>query len=435
MYRFYKEKGFSKQEITPLIERTIDLPKVLSRSSEDWDGGYAVAGVVGHGDAFVMRDPWGIRPAYYYKDDEVVVVASEASVIQTAFQGMNMEISEIRPGYALLIKKDGTVTEELVREPRQRASCSFERIYFSRGNDRNIYQERKKLGELLTPRLVKAVDGDLDNTVFSFIPNTAETSFYGMVKGIQQYMVEEKKRLIREGKATWSEETLDEIICREPRIEKIVIKDAKLRTFITSDSGRDGLVGHVYDVTYGAVQPTDNLVVIDDSIVRGTTLKKSILRILDRLGPKRIVVVSSAPQIRYPDCYGIDMTRMNEFIAFNAAIELLKERGMEGLIDEVYRKCKAQQGLPKEQVVNHVKEIYTPFTEEEISDKIAEMVRDEHLNAEVKVVFQSVEDLHVACPNDTGDWYFTGNYPTPGGNKVVNTAYINWVEGRNERSY
>ena len=382
-----------------------------------------------------MRDPWGIRPAYYYKDDEVVVVASEASVIQTAFQGMNMEISEIRPGYALLIKKDGTVTEELVREPRQRASCSFERIYFSRGNDRNIYRERKKLGELLTPRLVKAVDGDLDNTVFSFIPNTAETSFYGMVKGIQQYMVEEKKRLIREGKATWSEETLDEIICREPRIEKIVIKDAKLRTFITSDSGRDGLVGHVYDVTYGVVQPTDNLVVIDDSIVRGTTLKKSILRILDRLGPKRIVVVSSAPQIRYPDCYGIDMTRMNEFIAFNAAIELLKERGMEGLIDEVYRKCKAQQGLPKEQVVNHVKEIYAPFTEEEISDKIAEMVRDEHLNAEVKVVFQSVEDLHVACPNDTGDWYFTGNYPTPGGNKVVNTAYINWVEGRNERSY
>ncbi len=435
LYRFYKEKGFSKQEITPLIERTVDLPKVLSRSSEDWDGGYAVAGVVGHGDAFVMRDPWGIRPAYYYKDDEVVVVASEASVIQTVFQGMNMEISEIRPGYALLIKKDGTVTEELVREPRQRASCSFERIYFSRGNDRNIYRERKKLGELLTPRLVKAVDGDLDNTVFSFIPNTAETSFYGMVKGIQQYMVEEKKRLIREGKATWSEETLDEIICREPRIEKIVIKDAKLRTFITSDSGRDGLVGHVYDVTYGVVQPTDNLVVIDDSIVRGTTLKKSILRILDRLGPKRIVVVSSAPQIRYPDCYGIDMTRMNEFIAFNAAIELLKERGMEGLIDEVYRKCKAQQGLPKEQVVNHVKEIYAPFTEEEISDKIAEMVRDEHLNAEVKVVFQSVEDLHVACPNDTGDWYFTGNYPTPGGNKVVNTAYINWVEGRNERSY
>ena len=382
-----------------------------------------------------MRDPWGIRPAYYYKDEEVVVVASEASVIQTAFQGVNMEISEIRPGYALLIKKDGTVTEELVREPRRRASCSFERIYFSRGNDRSIYQERKKLGELLTPRLVKAVEGDLDNTVFSFIPNTAETSFYGMVKGIQLYMMEEKKRLVREGKATWSEETLDEIICREPRIEKIVIKDAKLRTFITSDSGRDGLVGHVYDVTYGVVQPTDNLVVIDDSIVRGTTLKKSILRILDRLGPKRIVVVSSAPQIRYPDCYGIDMTRMNEFIAFNAAIELLKERGMEGLIDEVYRKCKAQQGLLKEQVVNYVKEIYAPFTEEEISDKIAEMVRDEHLKAEVKVVFQSVEDLHAACPNDTGDWYFTGDYPTPGGNKVVNTAYINWVEGRNERSY
>ena len=435
LYHYFKEKGFSKQEITPLIEQAIDLPGVLARSSADWDGGYAVAGVLGHGDAFVARDPWGVRPAYYYKDDEVVVVASEGSVIQTAFQGMNMNIQEIKPGYALIIKKDGTVTEELVREPKKRSSCSFERIYFSRGNDRNIYQERKKLGELLTPQLIRAVDGDLDNTVFSFIPNTAETSFYGMVKGIQQYMVEEKKRQIREGKASWCEETLDAIICREPRIEKIVIKDAKLRTFITSDSGRDGLVGHVYDVTYGAVSENDNLVVIDDSIVRGTTLRRSILRILDQLGPRRIVVVSSAPQIRYPDCYGIDMTRMNEFIAFNAAIELIRERGMENLIDEVYKDCKAQQGLPKEEIVNHVKRIYAPFTDEEISDKIAQMVRDERLHAEVKVVFQTVENLHLACPNDTGDWYFTGNYPTPGGNKVVNTAFINWVEGRDERSY
>ena len=428
LYRFYKEKGFSKQEITPLIERTIDLPKVLARSSEDWDGGYAVAGVIGHGDAFVMRDPWGIRPAYYYKDEEVVVVASEASVIQTAFQGVNMEISEIRPGYALLIKKDGTVTEELVREPRRRASCSFERIYFSRGNDRSIYQERKKLGELLTPRLVKAVEGDLDNTVFSFIPNTAETSFYGMVKGIQLYMMEEKKRLIREGKATWSEETLDEIICREPRIEKIVIKDAKLRTFITSDSGRDGLVGHVYDVTYGVVQPTDNLVVIDDSIVRGTTLKKSILRILDRLGPKRIVVVSSAPQIRYPDCYGIDMTRMNEFIAFKAAVALLCDRGMEYVILDAYQKAKRQQTAADGPLVNYVKEIYAPFTDEEISVKMVELLTPAGTQAKVEIVYQTLEGLHASCPEHPGDWYFSGDYPTPGGTRLVNEAFIHYME-------
>lgn len=435
LYKYYKRQGCSKRDITPLIEANINLQRVLSRASADWDGGYAVAGIIGHGDSFVMRDPWGIRPAYYYKDDEVVVAASEASVIQTAFRGENMDIQEIRPGYALIIRKDGTVSEELVREPRERRSCSFERIYFSRGNDKDIYPERKKLGELLAPRLVEAVDGDLDNTVFSFIPNTAETSFYGMIKGIQQYMVAEKKRQIREGKAVWSEEVLDDIICHEPRMEKIVIKDAKLRTFITGDAGRDDLVGHVYDVTYGVLKPTDNLVVIDDSIVRGTTLKRSILRILDGLHPRRIVIVSSAPQIRYPDCYGIDMTRMNEFIAFNAAVELLKERGMAHVIDEVYAKCKAQQGLPKERMVNHVKEIYAPFSDEEISDKIACMITDEHIRAEVKVVFQTVPDLHRACPGHSGDWYFTGNYPTPGGNKVVNTAYINWIEGRDVRSY
>ena len=321
-----------------------------------------------------------------------------------------MRIQEIRPGYALIVRKDGSVSEELVREPQPRRSCSFERIYFSRGNDKDIYQERKKLGELLAPQLVEAVDGDLDNTVFSFIPNTAEVSFYGMVRGIQKY-------------------------CQEPRVEKIVIKDAKLRTFITGDAGRDELVGHVYDVTYGVLRPTDNLVVIDDSIVRGTTLRRSILRILDSLRPKRIVVVSSAPQIRYPDCYGIDMTRMNEFIAFNAAIDLLRERGMDDVIDEVYAKCKKQQGLPKEEMVNYVKEIYAPFTEEEISNRIARMITSEDVRAEVKVVFQTVPNLHRACPGHSGDWYFTGDYPTPGGNKVVNTAYVNWMEGRDVRSY
>ena len=410
LYKHYKRQGYSKRDITPLIEANINLPKVLARSSADWDGGYAVAGVVGHGDAFVMRDPWGIRPAYYYRDDEVVVVASEASVIQTAFRKENMRIQEIRPGYALIVRKDGSVSEELVREPQPRRSCSFERIYFSRGNDKDIYQERKKLGELLAPQLVEAVDGDLDNTVFSFIPNTAEVSFFGMVRGIQKY-------------------------CQEPRVEKIVIKDAKLRTFITGDAGRDELVGHVYDVTYGVLRPTDNLVVIDDSIVRGTTLRRSILRILDSLRPKRIVVVSSAPQIRYPDCYGIDMTRMNEFIAFNAAIDLLRERGMDDVIDEVYAKCKKQQGLPKEEMVNYVKEIYAPFTEEEISNRIARMITSEDVRAEVKVVFQTVPNLHRACPGHSGDWYFTGDYPTPGGNKVVNTAYVNWMEGRDVRSY
>jgi len=434
-YRQYRDEGYSKQDISPMIEKNLDWAGVLSKSSADWDGGYAVAGVVGHGDAFVMRDPWGIRPAYYYADEEVVVVASEGSVIRTAFTVDDTNIREIKPGYALIIKKDGSVSEELVREPKKRSSCSFERIYFSRGNDRNIYKERKKLGELLTPQLIAAVDRDLDNTVFSFIPNTAETSFYGMVKGVQKYMVEEKKRQIKAGRATWSEETLSEIISKEPRVEKIVIKDAKFRTFISSDDGRDEMVGHVYDVTYGAVKESDNLIVIDDSIVRGTTLKKSILRILDSLNPKRIIIVSSAPQIRYPDCYGIDMNRMGEFVAFNAAIELLKERGMQHIIDDVYRKCKTQEGLPKEKFVNFVTEIYEPFTYEEVSGKIAQLVKSDSIKAEVVVVFQTVENLHDACKENSGDWYFTGDYPTPGGNKVVNTAFINWMEGRNERSY
>ncbi|MHC1778758.1 MAG: amidophosphoribosyltransferase [Bacteroidales bacterium] len=434
-YRYYKESGYPKNEISTLIEDNLDLLSILSKSCKDWDGGYAVAGVAGHGDAFVMRDPWGIRPAYYYVDDEIVVAASEASVIRTAFGVDDTGIKEIDPGYALIIKKNGDISTGMVREPQLRSSCSFERIYFSRGNDRNIYKERKKLGELLTGQIIDAIDGDIDNTVFSFIPNTAETSFYGMIKGVQKYMLKEKKRQISDSKGCWNEAQLEEIILKEPRVEKVVIKDAKLRTFITSDSDRDEMVGHVYDVTYGAVRPTDNLVVIDDSIVRGTTLKRSILRILDTLGPKRIVIVSSAPQIRYPDCYGIDMTRMGEFIAFNAAIELLKEKGKESFINEVYNKCKSQQGLPKEQIVNFVKEIYAPFTYEEISGKIAQMVKNSSVRADVKLVFQKVENLHEACNDNSGDWYFTGNYPTPGGNKVVNTAFINWVEGRDERSY
>ncbi len=434
-YRYYRDLGHSKKDISTLIEENLDLVSVLTNSCKDWDGGYAVAGVVGHGDAFVMRDPWGIRPAYYYADDEVVVAASEASVIRTAFGVDDTNIREINPGYALIIKKNGNFSVNLVREPQKRSSCSFERIYFSRGNDRDIYKERKKLGELLTPQLMDAIDSDIDNTVFSFIPNTAESSFYGMVKGIQKHMLKEKKRLIHESKDCWSEEKLEEIILREPRVEKIVIKDAKLRTFITSDSDRDEMVGHVYDVTYGAVKPTDNLVVIDDSIVRGTTLKRSILRILDTLNPKRIIIVSSAPQIRYPDCYGIDMTRMGEFIAFNAAVELLRERGMEGIIDDVYSRCKAQIGLPKESYINYVKDIYAPFTYEEVSDKIAFMVKNSSVRADVKVVFQRVENLHEACKDNSGDWYFTGEYPTPGGNRVVNTAFINWMEGRDERSY
>lgn len=434
-YRHYKESGYAKNEISELIEDNLDMLSILSKSCKDWDGGYAVAGVSGHGDAFVMRDPWGIRPAYYYADDEIVVAASEASVIRTAFGVDDTNIKEIEPGFALIIKKNGKIFTGMVREPQQRSSCSFERIYFSRGNDRNIYKERKKLGELLTAQIIEAIEGDIDNTVFSFIPNTAETSFYGMIKGVQKYMLKEKKRQISDSKGCWSEEKLEEIILKEPRVEKVVIKDAKLRTFITSDSDRDEMVGHVYDVTYGAVKSTDNLVVIDDSIVRGTTLKRSILRILDTLGPKRIIIVSSAPQIRYPDCYGIDMTRMGEFIAFNAAIELLKEGGKENIINEVYNKCKSQEGLPKEQIVNFVKEIYEPFSYEEISDKIAQMVKNSFVRADVRLVFQRVENLHEACNDNSGDWYFTGNYPTPGGNKVVNTAFINWVEGRDERSY
>lgn len=434
-YKLYRDLGHSKKDITPLVEENLDLGKILSRSCEQWDGGYVVAGVIGNGDSFVMRDPWGIRPAYYYKDDEIIIVASEGSVIQTALNLDSDEIQEIEAGCALIIKKDGSLTQTRVRESQLKRSCSFERIYFSRGNEKSIYRERKRLGELLTPQILKAIDYDLDNSVFSFIPNTAETSFYGMVTGVRRYMTEQNIAKISSLKDVPSEPDLKDIFSKEPRVEKIVIKDAKLRTFITSDNDRDEMVGHVYDVTYGAVKKDDNLIVIDDSIVRGTTLKRSILTKLDSLNPKRIVIVSSSPQIRYPDCYGIDMTRMGEFIAFNAAISLLRERGMDCVIDDVYQKCKSQQHLPKEMHVNYVKEIYSQLTDDEISDKIAVMVKDKSVRADVKLVFQTVENLHKACPENLGDWYFTGDYPTPGGNKVVNTAFINWMEGRNQRSY
>ncbi len=436
LFRQYKNDGHSNYEISSLIADNLSIRKVLQESSRDFDGGYAMAGMVGHGDAFVYRDPWGIRPAFYYANDEVVVVASERPVIQTVMNVTTDEVQEVKPGYAIIIKQNGDYSMEEIRVPQKRSSCSFERIYFSRGTDRDIYYERKKLGELLTPAILDAVNYDLGNTVFSFIPNTAETAFYGMVKGVENYMLDEKKRIILENRDSLTPEELDKVISSRPRVEKIAVKDIKLRTFISQDKGREDLVGHVYDITYGSVVPgKDNLVVIDDSIVRGTTLKESILRILDRLNPKSIVVVSSSPQIRYPDCYGIDMAKLGDFVAFRAAIALLKETGQEGVIDSVYKKCKAQENLPKEEIVNYVKDIYRPFTPEQISNKVAELLTPKGMKAEVKIVFQSVENLHAACPTDNGDWYFTGNYPTPGGNKVVNRSFINFVEGKNQRAY
>ncbi|WP_163718263.1 amidophosphoribosyltransferase [Mangrovibacterium lignilyticum] len=435
-FRQYKNEGFSNREISPLIEKTLDVQSVLENASKDWDGGYAMAGLIGHGDAFVARDPWGIRPAHYYIDDEIVVVASERPVIQTVMNVKDSDVHQVKPGEALIIKKDGSVSSQIVRVPHKRKSCSFERIYFSRGSDKDIYQERKALGQLLAPRILKDIDFDIKNTVFSYIPNTSETAFYGMMVGIREHLMVWKKEQIRAKNGNISEEDLENIISLEPRVEKIAIKDAKLRTFIADDASRDDLVAHVYDVTYGVVrEKTDTLVIIDDSIVRGTTLKKSILKILDRLNPKKIIVVSSAPQIRYPDCYGIDMAVLSKFIAFNAVIELLKDHDNEALIDEVYNKCKAQQNLPKEEIVNYVKDIYRQFTPDQISAKIAQLLKPEDCKAEVDIVYQSVENLHKACPNDTGDWYFTGDYPTPGGNKVVNTSFINFVEGNDGRAY
>ena len=436
LYSQLKPQGYSNADIYSRIAEKVDIERILKRASEDWDGGYAMAGLFGHGDAFVLRDPSGIRPAYWFEDDEVCVVASERPVIQTAFNLKIEEVRELKPGHALIIRKSGHVSETLINEPRNPLKCSFERIYFSRGNDGGIYNERINLGKYLVPQILETIDHDLDNSVFSFIPNTAEVSFYGMIKGLEDYLNDRKFTAIKALGKDITEEQLSEIIYQRARIEKIAIKDAKLRTFITQDDSRDDLVAHVYDITYGSVKRNqDNLVVIDDSIVRGTTLKQSILRILDRLDPKKIVIVSSAPQIRFPDCYGIDMAKMGDFIAFEAAINLLKDRGMEQVISDVYKKCKEQINLPKEQIRNYVKEIYDPFSNEEISAKISELLTPETIKAKVEIVYQKVENLHLACPDNLGDWYFTGNYPTPGGNKVVNRAFINWMEGRNQRAY
>ena len=435
LYKKYKSLGYAKSEISELIAKNMKVHRILRNAALDWDGGYTMAGMIGHGDAFVLRDPSGIRPAFYYQDDEVVVVTSERPAIQTAFNVPIEEIHELDPGHAIIIKKDATVGFKKIKEPLERKACSFERIYFSRGSDRDIYEERKELGNSIVPEILKGIGNDVKNSVFSFIPNTAETSFYGMIKGIEDYLNRVKKKKIT-ALNNPTEEQLNEILDIRARVEKIAIKDAKLRTFITKDEARDDLVTHVYDITYGTVREgKDNLVVIDDSIVRGTTLKQSILRILDRLGPKKIIVASSAPQIRYPDCYGIDMAKLGDFIAFQAAIELLKENGKEKLIKEVYKKCKAQENLPKNQIRNYVKEIYAPFSAEEISSKISALLTPKDINAEVQIVYQTIEGLHAAIPNHKGDWYFTGDYPTPGGSKVVNKSFIYYFEGRNERAY
>jgi amidophosphoribosyltransferase len=434
LYYELKAEGYSKKEATAEIANRLDLADILRRASKKWDGGYAMAGMTGHGDSFVLRDPAGIRPAYYYYDDEIVVVASERPVIQTALNLKSEEITELPPGNALIVKHHGEVSIDEIKTPTEFKACSFERIYFSRGNDKDIYNERIELGRRLIPRIVELVDDEVEDTVFSFIPNTAEVSFYGMVKGMEDHFNSMKyERITALDKP--SNEQLKEILDLRPRVEKVAWKDVKLRTFITEDSSRDELVSHVYDITHGSVKPTDHLVAIDDSIVRGTTLKQSILRIFDRLSPKHIVIASSAPQIRYPDCYGIDMARMGDFVAFRAAIALLKERGLEGLIQEVYEKCKAQIHLADDEVQNFVKEIYQPFEAQEISDKIAELLTPPEVNAKVSVLYQTIEDLHLSCPNHPGDWYFTGNYPTPGGNRVVNKSFMYYVEGRTERAY
>lgn len=435
LYQEAKKEGFNKREASPYIEEHLSLKKVLKRSSKSWDGGYAMAGLVGHGDAFVLRDPNGIRPTYFFENDEVVVVASERPVIQTVFNVKIENVQELEPGHALIIKKSGKTSIKKINEPGEKKACSFERIYFSRGSDASIYQERKNLGKYVFPQVLKSIKSDISNTVFSYIPNTAETSFYGMTEAAEDLLNTQKTTKILAGGKKLSAEMVTEILSERPRFEKIAIKDVKLRTFIADDNSRDDLVEHVYDVTYGVVKPTDNLVIIDDSIVRGTTLKKSIIRILDRLEPKKIVIVSSAPQIRYPDCYGIDMARIEAFIAFKAALELLKDHNKYHIVDEVYKKCKDQQTRKDAEIINHVKEIYKPFSAEEISTKIAQMLKTEDINAEVEVIYQTIEGLHKACPENLGDWYFTGNYPTSGGHRVVNQAFINFYEGSNKRAY
>ncbi len=436
LFSHFKSMGHSKKDISPLIAADLDVKNILSRASKHWDGGYTIAGMLGHGDAFVIRDPSGIRPAFFFKNDEIVVVTSERPVIQTAFDVEYKLIQEIKPGHAVIIKRNGDFHHVQFTKPLERKSCSFERIYFSRGTDQQIYKERKELGRRLASAVLKAVNYNLRDTVFSYIPNTAAVAFRGFSEELYDYCDKRKKEQILQSKGLLDEKVLDEIFTLRPRIERIAIKDVKIRTFIAQESLRDDLATHVYDVTYGSVKDdVDTLVVLDDSIVRGTTLKQSIIRILDRLKPYKIIIVSSAPQIRYPDCYGIDMAKLSEFIAFRAAIELLRERKLDNIITEVYNKCKAQANLPKEEMVNYVKEIYKPLKTFEITARIAKILTPEKTHAKVEIIYQTIEDLHAACPDNTGDWYFTGNYPTPGGNKVVNKSFINYIEQRNQRAY
>ena len=434
MYKELKKEGLTKQECSSIISEKLDIFKILKKASKRWDGGYVIGGLLGHGDSFVMRDPSGIRPAFYFKNDEVVVVASERPAIQTAFNLNIDEIKELTPGNAIVVKSNGAVKIKSVIKQKENKSCSFERIYFSRGNDSDIYQERKNLGKFIMPAILKEINFDIKNTVFSYIPNTAETSFFGMIESVEEFLNSKKTNEII-SKKNLSEDKITNILSIRPRIEKIAVKDVKLRTFITEDDSRDDLVEHVYDITYGVVKSTDTIVIIDDSIVRGTTLKKSILKMLDRLNPKKIIIVSSAPQIRYPDCYGIDMANLESLIAFNAALSLLKEKGLGSIIDRVYKKCKKELDLNDDEMVNHVKEIYNQFSAEEISDKITELLSSHIENRDVKIIFQSIENLHKACPSSKGDWYFTGEYPTPGGNRVVNTAFVNFFEGNKKRAY
>ena len=431
LYRKLKEEGYTKQEASPFIAERLNIERILKRAAKYWDGGYAMEGMIGNGDAFVLRDPAGIRPAFYYQDEEVVVVASERPAIQTVFNVKYENIRELPPGNAIIIKKSGETAIKEILTPKVRKACSFERIYFSRGSDRDIYRERKMLGKLLFPRVAQAINHNLKDTVFAYIPNTAETSYLGLIEEAEQYLNEQKAKQL----AVAEKSEIPAILSQKVRTEKVAIKDVKLRTFITEDSSRDDLVAHVYDITYGSVQKGDNLVIIDDSIVRGTTLKKSILSILGRLEPKKIVIVSSAPQIRYPDCYGIDMARLEDLVAFQAALALHKERGTYHIIKEVYEKCLTQVVLSDDKVVNYVKEVYDPFTDEEISDKIRDLLLPNDFTSEVEVIFQTVDNLHKACPENLGDWYFTGDYPTDGGNRVVNRAFINFYEGNKERAY
>ena len=434
MYKELKKEGFTKQDCSSIISDKLDLFKILKKASKKWDGGYVIGGLLGHGDSFVMRDPNGIRPAFYFKNDEIVVVASERPAIQTAFNLNLNEIKELAPGSAIVIKSNGSVKIKPIFKQKENKACSFERIYFSRGNDSDIYQERKNLGKYIMPNVLEEINFNIENTVFSYIPNTAETSFYGMIESVEDFLNSKKTNEII-CKKNLSQKKITNILSVRPRIEKIAVKDVKLRTFITEDDSRDDLVEHVYDITYGVVKAEDTIVIIDDSIVRGTTLKKSILKMLDRLNPKKIIIVSSAPQIRYPDCYGIDMANLESLIAFNASLSLLKDHAMDSLIKVVYEKCKKELELDDDKMINHVKEIYDQFSAAQISDKITELLSSHLENRDVKIIFQSIENLHKACPNSKGDWYFTGNYPTTGGNRVVNTAFVNFFEGNKKRAY